>query len=380
MPGETTTKQDKLKHAGEVNLRFTIAKGKIPKHGGLVLRVGGKVVGEPRWFGLNESQDIPEKLRKRLYGEVEVEGMENVVTNDWDAIVENSKAYEELKALVLVHVTAALQSTYGREMRQHKMRLERQFAKRLEKLPEHRRHFAEAALGKVLAKFYGEHPDRIDTVASVVLDAMERDEYWFVLQQVDVARHGDVVNFAEALRQFGLVDMTLMSERAHGRLQYLSYLDELAANPRTTEAQMHVAMERSLWVLGAPFHLMASNQTLSRIVKEFTDKKFKGRQSAKRPDLLLNTDPGDHYLLIEFKRPSHSISREDEAQAQTYADELSEHLPSKHIKIMMIGGKRVGSAKRQNDAPNLAVWSYADLISRARYEVSWLVENSKHAL
>ena len=105
-------------------------------------------------------------------------------------------------------------------------------------------------MGKVLLKFYGERQERVDTVASVVLDAMERDEYWQVLRNIDEARNGDVANFADALEQFGLVELTLMAERAHARLRYPADLDALAAKPATLEAQMHKAIEKSLWVLG----------------------------------------------------------------------------------------------------------------------------------
>ncbi len=234
-------------------------------------------------------------------------------------------------------------------------------------------------MGKVLVKFYGERQERVETVASVVLDAMERDEYWQVLRNIDEARNGDVANFADALEQFGLVELTLMAERAHARLKYLTDLDALAANSATLEAQMHKAIERSLWVLGGAYHLMSSNETLARIVEEYAQKKFKGKQSGKRPDLLLSTDPGDRYLLIEFKRPSHPITREDEAQAQTYADELHAFLPAKPIEIIMIGGKRVSKSNPQNDAPNMSVWSYADMISRARHEVKWLLSTASRS-
>lgn len=376
LPGETVRSEEKLQHAGDVKIHFTIAEGKLPKHAGFLLRVGGKVVGRPQWFGLDENPDIPENLRKRVYGEIEVEGIEGVVTADWGALVENSKAREEISALVQERTTAKLKATYTKEMNLQQARLKQEIARRLQNLPEHRRAFAEAALGKILIKFYGERQDRVDTVASVVLDAMERDEYWQVLRDIDAARTGDVANFAEALEQFGLVELTLMAERAHGRLTYLSDLDALSANPATLEAQMHKAMERSLWILGAPHHLMSSNETLKRIVDEYGAKNFKGERAANRPDLLLNTDPGDSYLLIEFKRPSHPISRQDEAQAQEYADDLRALLPAKPFEILMLGGKRATASDPRNDPPNMRVWSYADMISRARHEVQWLLSKA----
>jgi len=377
LPGDTVENTAKLETAGDVRLRFTIAEGKAPKHAGFVLRVGGKVVGKPQWFGVDENPDIPPSLAKRIYGEIDVEGLEDVVTSDWGAIIENSKAYAAIAEHVNAEATKALKQAFAREMRLHKTRLDQEIARRLAKLPEHRRVFAEAALGKLLVKFYGERQDRIDTVASVVLDAMERNEHWIVLQKIDAARDGDVANFAEALEQFGIVELTLMAERAAARLRFLDDLDALAANPSTREMEMHKALERNLWVLGAPFHLMSSNNTLNRIIAEYTDKTFAHDDGATRPDLLLNTDPGERYLLIEFKRPRHPITRQDEAQAQTYADALRSYLPAKPIDVLVVGGKRIVTADARNDPPNLRVASYADLVSRARHEVEWLLRASQ---
>ena len=205
---------------------------------------------------------------------------------------------------------------------------------------------------------------------------MEHDEYFQVLEKIDVARHGDVANFAEALASFGLVELSLIAERAKARQRFLDELDALAANPATLEAQMHTALERNLWVLGAPFHLMSSNSTLKSIVSDYANKKYQGSDATKRPDLLLNTDPGDRYLLIEFKRPSHAITRQDEAQAQEYADKLGAELPGKPFDVLVIGGKREGASKSQNDSRNLKVNSYRDIISRARHEVEWLLKTA----
>jgi hypothetical protein len=121
---------------------------------------------------------------------------------------------------------------------------------------------------------------------------------------------------------------------------------------------------------------MSSNATLSSIVSESAEKKYEGADRSKRPDLLLSTGPGDRYLLIEFKRPTHAISRQDEAQAQEYADKLSVELPGNPFDVLIIGGKRATASRAQNDSPNLKVESYRDIISRARYEVEWLLKTT----
>lgn len=130
MPGETIRMTSELPDAGEVSLRFTIAKGKTPKHAGFVLRVGGKVVGKPQWFGLDSNPDIPDRLRKRLYGEIEVDGMDGVVTSDWGAIIENSKAFAAIKSHVNSEATKALNSTRAQEMHLHRARLGQENARK----------------------------------------------------------------------------------------------------------------------------------------------------------------------------------------------------------------------------------------------------------
>lgn len=265
--GPSKSDDRKLPLAGSSRLRFTIAEEKPPKYPGIVLRSGGKVVGgKPMFFGLDEDPEIPPKLLKRVYGEVEVDSLEGHVTSDWGAVVENSELYAEVKAWVHSQVRSALEDVYKNEIDLQKARLKQEINRRLEKLPEHRRAFAESAINRVLQKFFGERPERISTVASVVLDAMERDEYYLVLLKIDEARHADVSTFAEALEQFGLLELALISQHTAHRLAFLDSVDVLIANKDTHEKELHKALENSLWVLGARYHMMASNRSLRRVV------------------------------------------------------------------------------------------------------------------
>lgn len=373
--GSSHGDQRQLPVAGNVSLRFTIAQGsKTPKYPGIVLKVGGKVVGRPMYFGLDENEQIPQRLLKRLYGEIEVDALEDQVTADWGAVFENSKALQEVKAWVHSQAYEALYATYKREMDLQKARLQRQINQRLSRLPEHRRAFAEAAIFRVLQKFYGEREDRIDTIANVMLDAMERDEYWAVLQKINEGRHADVASFAEALEEFGLLELALIAERARYRMRYLDHLDALAANPSTLERDIQKAIENSLWILGGRYALMASNTTLKRVVAEYCEKTYAGGRAARRPDLLLAADTGDHYLLVEFKRPSHVVTRGDEAQARVYRDELSTHVPGRPIDVIVVGGSRDRSMDSRYDAPDVRTLSYNDVISQARHDLEWLIK------
>jgi len=377
VPGTTVQTNADLPLAGNVKLRFTVCDGKkAPKYHGILLKVDGKVVGKPMMFGLDEDDEIPLGLVKRVYGEVELAGIEDFVTADWGGVIENSKSYQEAKAHVRDEVKASLKTTHANELSLQKARLARQFKKRLEALPEHRRKYAEEALNRILKRFYGETEDRIATIAEVALDAMEQDAYWIVLDQIGKMSKGDVSNFAASLEQFGILELATVGTQARRRLEFLDFMDQLICNPKTLEAEAHRALEANLWILGRSYAMISSNKTLRKMVGDFCDAKFSGPREGKRPDLLLSQVYGGSYLLIEFKRPSHPISRDDIAQAEKYRDDLTPMLsPSGKIKIMMIGEWRQRSLDTRYLADDIEIHSYLGTISSARSELEWLVRS-----
>ncbi len=120
--------------------------------------------------------------------------------------------------------------------------------------------------------------------------------------------------------------------------------------------------------------MMSSNITLRKMIETYTDKSFTGSRVAKRPDLLLSQDYGDTYLLIEFKRPSHNITRDDIAQAEKYRDDLSSRLSSNaKMDIMMIGKGRVETLNTNHLSTSLTIHSYVSIVSSARRELDWLI-------
>ena len=349
IPGVTREVEQTLTQAGSVRLKFTIADGKkAPKSPGIVLKVDGKVVGKPMMFGLEDDEEVPIKLSQRVYGEVDVEGNDHFVTADWGGVVENSKAFQQIQSHVKSIVKKGLKESHSRDMNLQLARLKKQLDARLKDLPEHRRRYAEEALHRILQRFYRESEERIATIAEVALDAMEHDAYWVVLDRINSTDRTDVSSFAEALEEFGMLELSAIAAQATRRMKFLDYLQELIDNEATLEKDIHKAFEKNLWVLGRQYALMSSNVTLKKVIENYSDKKFMGERASKRPDLLLSQDLADSYLLIEFKRPNHSISRNDIAQAEIYRDELSGKITSRSpMRILMIGkGSAVSMDKR----------------------------------
>lgn len=227
-------------------------------------------------------------------------------------------------------------------------------------------------LHRVLQRLYGESEERIDTVVNLMLDAMEKDEYWLVCEHLNQSRDGNVEVLAAALEDFGLVDLAVMAQQAKRRLELLDRLDELASNPSTLEKDMHTALDRNLWVFGPGYSVMASNQTLTRVIAEYTGQTFKGKRASQRPDLFLAHDAWDQHVLIEFKRPSHTVDRDAEAQAKKYRDDLTPSFG--HIKVIVVGGKVDPTMSKHYAESDLHFLTYNALVSRARNGLEWLLK------
>jgi hypothetical protein len=371
--GRSVSKSVDLPSAGRVTLRFTIMdSSRGAKLAGIATRVGSKIVGKPDWFGLDGDEDLPKKLLNRVVGEIEADGLEGDVTADWGALFENSTAYRELQDWARAQLRREVTKEFSKEVNLAKARRQKKINEQLSKVPEHRRPFAERALERVMRQFYGESEEKIDVLTFVVLEAFEKDEYWTVCQKIQDARHADVVMLAGALQEFGLVDLAYMGEQARRRILFLDEVDELARAEDTLESTMHKSLETNLWVFGPEFSLMASNKTLAATIMDYTSTKFTGPRANKRPDLLLAQDVLEHYHLIEFKRPAHSINRDDENQAEKYRDDLTPRLGT--IEILVVGGKKSPRIQAQYSRDDVKLTTYEAVFSRARTQLDWMLK------
>jgi hypothetical protein len=370
--GQQFTDEVDVPSLGKVQYNFKVSDGTKPlKHSGIVIRVGGKIVGKPEYFGLEDDPEIPPKLLRKLYGEVNADGLVGSVTADWGAIIENSKAYEGLRPILFTILKSAVSDVFKREVNLARARLQREIDRRLEQLPEYRRGYAQAAVQRLLQRFYGETEERIETAVSVVLDALEHDEYWQVVQKIDAARGEHIEVLAEALESFGLLDMALVTRQAVNRRKVLDSLDQLVANSATLEKTIHAVFETNLWILSAEYSLISSNKTLAKVVEGYVSEEFKGERANKRPDLFLTERLHGNRLLIEFKRPSQKITRDHENQAIKYRDDLSRKFGT--MDILLLGKERDANSSTQYASPNLKVFGYEAIISTARSQLEWLL-------
>ena len=371
IPGQKFEKRILLSNGQTVTAVATITD-KAHKYHGVNYRVDGKVVGKPNNL-LSENELIPAKVQKRLHVEVNADCLLNDTTGDWGEINESSKLKQEIDDALQGWMVDSLQEGCKQEMILAKARHQKKINAYLSKLPEYRQQFAKAALEKVIERFWTEDDTKIDTIISVMIDAFEKGHYWAVLENIDQADDHHIEKLADAFNEFGLYEITMMTQQASAKAKFLDKLQTLIDSPDTLEATVHQALANNLWVFGYEYSHFISNQSLKKACDKLCDRIYKGENANKRPDLFLGMAFNRERLLIEFKRPSHTLTRIDEAQAQRYRDELSIMFPNDRIIVKLIGGATGDKIKQQNNANDLTYHSFTEIISNARANYEWLI-------
>ncbi|GAB5464598.1 MAG: hypothetical protein Kapaf2KO_00340 [Candidatus Kapaibacteriales bacterium] len=373
--GKSYEQEIDLENGKKAKIQYTITNKPV-KQSGLAVRVNNKIIGRPMNF-LSGDEIIPKKLQSRVYGEIICDDLEEDITADFGAIIENSKLFDEVRTHTTTQLKDSVDEVFKTDMNMARARYQRKINKELEKLPEFKQPFARKALYRTLEKFYGEAEDRINTVISVMVSAMEKDHYWDIIQNIQESRSDDIEQFAGSLSEFGLLEMSIISSQAINRLRFLDELNILIDNPKTLEKTVHKAFENNTWLLGDDYSVIFSDQGLKSAIEKVVKKTYKGESSNDRPDLLFGRNITRTLTLIEFKRPSFTLNRDTERQALEYRDELNQYFHNQKIDIILLGGKVKGVINAQNERGDVLYRTYVDVISMARQKLEWLLEELK---
>jgi hypothetical protein len=375
LQGKSYSERIELPNGKMATLNYTVTEKPI-KQAGIAIRVNNKIIGRPQNF-LSDDEIIPKKLQSRVYGEIICDDLEDDLTADFGAVIDNSKLYQKLTISTAEQLRKSVDEVFVTDMKMAKARYQRKINKELEKLPDFKQPFAKKALYKILEKFYGETEERINTVISVMVSAMEKDHYWDVVQNIEETRTGDVEKFAEALSEFGLLEMSIISSQAINRLRFLDELNILIENPNTLESTVHKAFEKNTWLFGDDYSVIFSDQGLKTSIEKVINKTYKGEKPDDRPDILFGRNITRSLILIEFKRPSFTLNRDTESQALKYRDELNVYFHNQKIEIILLGGKVKGIISSHNERGDVLYRTYVDLISVARQKLIWLLDELK---
>ncbi len=377
LQGKSYSERIEMPDGKMATLNYTITEKPV-KQAGIAIRVNNKIIGRPQNF-LTNDEIIPKKLQNRVYGELICDDLEEDLTADFGAVIDNSKLFNTVTKETTEKLKNSVDEVFVTDMKMARARYQRKINKELEKLPEYKQPFAKKALYKVLEKFYGETEDRINTVISVTVAAMEKDHYWDIIQNIQDTRDGDIEKFADALSEFGLLEMSIVTSQALNRLRFLDELNILVDNPKTLEKTVHKAFENNTWLLGDDYSVLFSDTGMQKAINTVLDKQYQGDNPNDRPDLLFGRNLSRKLCLIEFKRPEFTLNRDTEKQAIEYRDDLNTYFHNQKIEIILLGGRVKQNISSHNERDDVHYRTYIDIISVARQKLQWLLEELKKA-
>jgi hypothetical protein len=344
----------------------------------VVIKVKGKIVGTPRFFNLEQDESVPPRLLQHVSGVLHADDLEEeAARSGWTDLNESEKRVQAVFHAAGALLKEQLKVAYQQEMSAAHARFMKKYWARVRELPEHKREFAKQEMLRIVTRYLG-NDARAEEAIEFMLTALEQDDYWAVTKALIDAKPGDVAAVADALASFGIVDLAMVARSTKARLASLDAMRALIADDATLEASMHKVIEENLWIFGADYALLSSNEALQTIIPKALAARFKGRKDGKkRPDLLLLNRYKDRHLLIEFKRPSDTINWTDKSQAEDYRGLLLSYVSP--IDIIVIGGKRIKEMPQVHDSGTIRMLTYTELVSQADSELRWLLDElSRH--
>lgn len=370
--GHKATEMLSVPEAGELRIELVIAEKRLPKEmQGIVVRVKGKVVGRPRFFGLEQDESVPQRLLHHVTGVLYADQLEDeAARSGWTDLNESEKRVQAVFAAGARMLKEHLKLAYQQQMSAAHARFMKKYWQRMRELPEYKREFAKRELANIVNRYLG-NDERTDDAIEFMLKGLEQDDYWAVMKALIDAEPNDIATIAAALQSFGIVDLAMVARGTRARLESLRSMRILIADDGTVEARMHEVIEGNLWVFGSEYALLSSNQALQTIIPKALAPLPAWREGTKRPDLLLLSRYKDRNLLVEFKRPSETLNEEDKAQAEKYRRLLTPFVSP--IDIIVIGGRRVKDMPQLSDGGTIKMLSYVEIISQAESELQWLL-------
>lgn len=357
----------------DIRLELVIAEKRLPKEmQGIVVRVKGKIVGRPRFFGLDQDESVPPRLLQHITGVLYADQLEDeAARSGWTDLNESEKRVQAVFGEAGLMLKAQLKVAYQQQMSAAHARFMKKYWQRMRELPEHKREFAKRELTNIVNRYLG-NDDRTEDAIEFMLKGLEQDDYWAVIKALIDAEPKDIAAVAAALTSFGVVDLAMVARGTKARLKSLDSMRILMADEGTLEARMHEVVERNLWIFGSEYALLSSNQTLQSIIPKAISSLPSWRDGSKRPDLLLLNRYKDRLLLIEFKRPAETLNEDDKAQAERYRRLLQPFVSP--TDIIVIGGKRVKDMPQISDGGAIKMLSYVEIVSHAENELQWLLK------
>jgi len=157
IPGKIEEYELDVPEIGKIPIKLIISESKksLPEPG-IIIRVKGRAIGKPTFFGLDKSGKFSKAVLEKICGEVNVDYLEDDTTSDWAAFIEDSKGYQLLQSVASKSLEEKIISLQEKETKALESEILEHHKEEIERLPLPKRELARRAIIKVLRKYYTE--------------------------------------------------------------------------------------------------------------------------------------------------------------------------------------------------------------------------------
>ena len=347
---------------------------------GLAVRVRGRLVTKPSFFD-SQLDSFTRYISRRFTGELDADFLDegngkfqSLINTSRTGFVEENKTVEKFNLWAKDFLKRILKEESKKQLtgQTTKILKSETIDVRLKGLPSPVRSKAKEIISTLVAKMKEQEDEDIIDFAGLILQYFESNVLKELLDSILKADSNDVEKLADLISEWGIRDIAGVVNLIKQHIQIIKKLKELVNNKNTPEKHIHTLFEKNLWLLDDKYKLWESNRTLKTILGENLDKKFEKKKNL-RPDLVCLTSQNEA-IVIEFKKPSVTISTRDLAQTMEYQGLIQEQMPNiQNITTFIIGKKYDESIKTIKSKQEMAgnfLMSYSEVLSNAERKFS----------
>ena len=381
LPGKQYSFKDTIPNCGDVTGYYVVAeRASQVKTPGFLIKVRGRAVLGPTVFRVFTSGRRQAVFTTgRILGEINADFLdpeepatrydEFIITTPRDNFNESDPKFQKLREWTEDKIREIVKEIEEQTAKQRKKRIlkDKRFTAALKRLPPHMQEYVLNLINTIIPKLKRLPAEDADFVLTLILKASESSEFLEILKKMDEAGAEDIGRLAALLQDWGVYEITAITELIKRRLSVIDQFETFAKDIETLEyEQIHKTLESNLWLLDDNYKLYGSNRTLKKILDQEIQKRFK-RHERDRPDLICK-ELMDKLVIIELKRPSHEIVADDMAQLTQYKTIVREHSPGYRVIESYLIGRRFDEAIRDRDLEKAGYFlrSYSKIVSEAR--------------
>lgn len=201
-----------------------------------------------------------------------------------------------------------------------------------------------------------------------------REAFLNIVKKLPHQKQRALEDLSMLLKGWSLHAITNVAQQVRARLQTIELFEKQIQHPKTFEIygdnSIHRILERAMWLIDERYWLLQSNSTLRKFIGDSLSTNDKKKYGKKRPDFVCGT-VGERLIILELKRPGHTLSVEDLNQLEQYLVLAEQYKNYSSYEGYLIGTKTDDELRRtlKHRSSHFKVLHYADIIddTKKRY-------------